>query len=83
MVLVKAMKTTLAFAKTLKEFRQAKKISQERLADLCDLDRTYISLLERGKRNPSIEIVFSLAKGLGISPSVLIKNVEKKTHENH
>ena len=77
------MKPTDAFAKTLKEYRNAKKISQEELAAICDLDRTYISLLERGKRNPSLEMVFALAKGLGITPSTLIKTLEKKINENH
>jgi len=79
---IKTMKITVGFAKTLQEFRKAKHLSQEQLADTCDLDRTYISLLERGKRNPSLEMVFLLAKGLGVSPSTLIKSVEKKTHEN-
>ncbi len=77
------MKTTMAFSKVLKEIRLEKKLSQERLADLANLDRTYISLLERNKRNPSIEIVFSLSKGLGIRPSVFIQRVEKKTNENN
>jgi len=71
------MKTTTAFSRTLKEQRKAKGVSQEELAGICDLDRTYISLLERGKRNPSLETVFTIAKGLGISPSSLIKSVEK------
>jgi len=71
------MKVTPAFAKALKEYRTAKGFSQEKLAEICELDRTYISLLERAKRNPSLEIVFCLAKGLGISPSALIKTVEK------
>lgn len=71
------MKVTPSFAKALKEYRTAKGISQEELAEICDLDRTYISLLERSKRNPSLEIVFCLAKGLGITPSALIRTVEK------
>lgn len=46
-------------------------MSQEALAALADLDRTYISLLERGKRNPSLICVVSLARALGVDASEL------------
>lgn len=66
------------FGKVLREIRLEKKISQEKLAEYCDLDRTYISLLERGKRQPTITTIFKLAEALQIEPSQLIKRVELK-----
>ena len=43
--------------KILQEERKAKKISQEKLAKLTGLDRTFISLIENGKRNPSFTTI--------------------------
>jgi len=64
------------FGKVLRELREANHISQEKLAEYCELDRTYISLLERGLRQPTITTIFKLAKALKISPSKLIEKVE-------
>lgn len=65
------------FGKVLKEIRLEKKFSQEELAFICGLDRTYISLMERGKRKPTITTIFALAKGLDILPSILVLETEK------
>lgn len=64
------------FGKVLREMRDENQISQEKLAEYCDLDLTYISLLERGLRQPTITTIFKLAKALNISPSTLIEKVE-------
>ena len=64
------------FGKVLREEREANSISQEKLAEYSDLDRTYISLLERGLRQPTISTIFKLAKALNISASDFIKKVE-------
>ena len=45
--------------------------SQEKLAEKCGFDRTYISLIERGLRNPSFTNLLKLAEGLGSSVSEL------------
>lgn len=66
------------FGKVLREMRDENHISQEKLAEYCDLDRTYISLLERGLRQPTITTIFKLAKALNISPSALIEMVERQ-----
>lgn len=66
------------FGIVLRKYREMIGISQEDLALRCDLDRTYISLLERGKRNPTIKVVFSIAAGLNVKPSQLIKEIEDK-----
>jgi transcriptional regulator with XRE-family HTH domain len=55
--------------------RQAKNLSQETLAEIADFDRTYISLLERGKRNPSFTNLCRVAAALGVTPSELLKGI--------
>jgi len=55
------------FGKNLKILRTHQNISQEEFADKTKLDRTYISGLERGKRNPSFLTLIKLAKTLNIS----------------
>ena len=54
------------FGKNLKLLRTQQNISQEEFADKTKLDRTYISGLERGKRNPSYLTLIKLAKTLNI-----------------
>jgi transcriptional regulator with XRE-family HTH domain len=55
------------FGKRLREVREEAGISQERLAELATLHRTYVSSVERGKRNISIENIERLAVALGVS----------------
>ena len=69
------------FGKVLRELRVENKLSQEKLAEYCELDRTYISLLERGLRQPTITTIFKLAKALNITPSALIEKVEESDKE--
>jgi transcriptional regulator with XRE-family HTH domain len=64
------------FGQVLRELREKENISQEKLAEYCDLDRTYISLLERGLRQPTITTLFKLSKALNIKPSALVEKVQ-------
>lgn len=57
-------------------------LSQEVLAEKARLHRTYISLLERNKKSPTVETLFRLCKALGISAAGLIKKVEAERNEN-
>ncbi len=66
------------FGTVLRELREKNNLSQEKLAEFCDLDRTYISLLERGLRQPTVTTLFRLANALKIKPSDLIVMVEAK-----
>jgi transcriptional regulator with XRE-family HTH domain len=66
------------FGQVLRELRENKKLSQEKLAEFCDLDRTYISLLERGLRQPTLTTLFRLSRALGIKPSELIEKVQER-----
>jgi transcriptional regulator with XRE-family HTH domain len=64
------------FAENLKRQRDRAGLSQEALADVCDLHRTEISLLERSKRSPRLETIVILAKGLGLSsPGELLDGI--------
>jgi len=54
------------FAANLRAHRRRLGLSQEALADKCDLHRTEISLLERRKRSPRLETIVSLAAALGL-----------------
>lgn len=55
--------------------REHLELSQESLADRCDFDRTYISMLERGRRNPAFLNLIRLAEGLDLPLSTLIKGI--------
>ena len=61
------------FGRKLRQERESKKLSQEQLSELSGLDRTYISGVERGKRNISLNNIFKLAEALNISPYQLLK----------
>jgi transcriptional regulator with XRE-family HTH domain len=64
------------FAANLRRHRERAKLSQEALADLCDLHRTEISLLERCKRSPRLETIVILARGLQLSsPAELLEGI--------
>ena len=57
------------FSQKLKMLRQERGLSQEGLALLCNIDRTYVGRLENLKRNPSLEILSKIADGLGMTLS--------------
>lgn len=61
-------------AKKIKTRRNELNISQEKLAEICGFDRTYISLLERAKRNPSFLNLKKLSIGLDIALTDLLKD---------
>ena len=61
----------LALAKAIRDLRGELGLSQERLAEECGFDRTYISMLERGTRNPSFLNLLKIAAGLKTSVSKL------------
>lgn len=60
---------------SVKRLRNKKSLSQEAYAERCRLDRTYISLIERGRRNPSFTNLCKLARGLSVSPSQLLRGI--------
>lgn len=64
------------FGHTVRVLRQKKQLSQEELADLCELHRTYISDIELGKRNISLTNINRVAGALNISLSNLFGQME-------
>ena len=66
-----------AFGKAVRKFRLSQGISQERLADLAGLHRTYLGDVERGERNISIANMARIATALGVALSRIIREMEK------
>lgn len=67
-----------AFALVLRKHRLAKGLSQERLAELAGIHPTYVGLVERFKRNPSLNAAKSLADALGMPLARLVSEAEAK-----
>jgi len=71
-----------AFGATLRAIRLEHGMSQDTLADRCDFDRTYPSLLERGLRHPTLWMVLRLAHALDMEPTrLVIETVERLRRE--
>jgi transcriptional regulator with XRE-family HTH domain len=66
-----------AFGKVIRELRDDQGLSQQELADYSEVDRTYISDLERGLNYPSLNTIYKLAEVLKIKPNELIQKVDK------
>ncbi|WP_289356252.1 helix-turn-helix transcriptional regulator [Paenibacillus sp. S-12] len=81
------MNTELVFGKVLKAVRAKYDISQEELAFRSNLDRTYISMLERGIHQPSLSSLMSIAQAVNIKASDLVRLYEiemyKYGNDNH
>lgn len=71
-----------AFGIVIKKYRLERSISQENLAFGAGLDRTFISLLERGKRKPTINTLFAISRALEVRPYKIIKDIELLLHKN-
>jgi transcriptional regulator with XRE-family HTH domain len=62
----------LAFGTAVRQLRQQLGLSQEALAANAGLDRTYVSSLEAGRRNPALTTIVRLARALSVEPHVLL-----------
>jgi len=67
----------LALGKRMRELRAKRGFSQEAFADHCGLHRTAMSLIERGKRVPSLRTLVTISRGFGITISELLQGVDK------
>jgi XRE family transcriptional regulator, regulator of sulfur utilization len=65
-------RVALAFGAVLKLARTGAQLTQEKLAELADIDRTTPSLYERGLRQPTIGMLITLGRALGIEPPLLV-----------
>ncbi|WP_218970600.1 helix-turn-helix domain-containing protein [Alkalihalobacterium alkalinitrilicum] len=71
-----------ALGEVIKLRRLHKGMKQKKLAEEANLDDTYISDIERGLRNPTFDVLFSIARALDTYSSVLCKEVEDKVIED-
>lgn len=65
----------IKFGQRVRELRKERGWSQEEFADKCELDRTYISGIERGVRNPTLEVIGILSRGLKVSIEVIFNGI--------
>jgi transcriptional regulator with XRE-family HTH domain len=63
----------LRFGKVVRRLRERAGLSQEDLADLAGIHRTYIGGIERGERNPTLVTIHKLAQALGVAPKELLE----------
>lgn len=61
------------FGRILRQVRVEASWTQEQLAFEADIDRTFVGMLESGKRQPSLSVIFALAKALRVTPELLIR----------
>ena len=66
----------MAFGAAVRAERERKGLSQEELGFEAELDRTYVSGVERGVRNPTVVTIRRIAAALGVAPSKLVRAAE-------
>jgi transcriptional regulator with XRE-family HTH domain len=69
-----------AFGLAVRRQRERLGLSQEKFAFEVELDRTYVSGIERGVRNPTVKTILRLTKVLGVAPSALLRAAEKSAN---
>jgi transcriptional regulator with XRE-family HTH domain len=72
------MEVTQAFGAVIARIRLDAGFSQEELADVCGVHRTYISQIERGLKSPTLKVIFRLGSSLKTPPSEILCEVEKR-----
>lgn len=72
----KKSKPLIDFGRRVRDERIAQGLSQEDLANECDLHRTYIGSVERGERNVSLLNILIIAQALGLDPSHLTRGLQ-------
>jgi len=66
-----------AFGITMRKIRLRRGLSQQSLADRSGYHRTYVGLLESGRKSPSLRTIFNLAITLRVRPSEILSDVER------
>lgn len=72
-----------AFGRVLRDARNDAGFSQEKLAFESGIDRTFVSMLERGVRQPSLTTIFQLCKALEIPPEKVVALTTEELGERH
>ena len=70
------MAISAEIGKRIRFYRKKKGLSQEKLAELCNFHPTYIGQLERGEKNATIESLYRISKGLEVSMSQFLEDIE-------
>lgn len=70
----------LEFGKVLRKVRKESGITQEQLALAGGIDRTFVSMIERGERQPTIRVLFKLAAAMNVSAAQLIQMTEDQVN---
>lgn len=73
---------SVIFGKRIRSYRKKQKLSQEELAELCDLHPVYIGQLERGEKNASLETIIRVCKGLKVAPSQIFECISEEKETN-
>ena len=66
----------LALGREIRRHRNAKGLSQEKLAELAGLNRNYIGFVERAERSPRVMTIFRIARALDLHPGELIRDMK-------
>ena len=67
--------TRKAIGNRIRELRKSQKLSQQKLALMVNVERSYLAKIEGGKRNPSLECIKKISKGLGLSLEEFFKGL--------
>lgn len=70
----------VSFGRVLRHHRIAQRLTQEELADESHLHPTYIGLIERGEKNPTLQVCFQISQGLNLNLAELIAEAVKVTN---
>jgi transcriptional regulator with XRE-family HTH domain len=73
---VQEEKDLLALGREIRRHRNAKGLSQEKLAELSGLNRNYIGFVERAERSPRVTTIFRIARALDLHPGELIREMK-------
>ena len=68
--------------KVFQRLRERRGLSQEVVSGLADIGRTHLSAIERGERRPTLDTLFKLASALGMSPSDIVREIEREIEKS-
>jgi transcriptional regulator with XRE-family HTH domain len=69
--------SVVVFGRVLRRLRKAAGLTQEQLALEAEVERNYVSLIERGINQPTVRVIFRLAVALNTTPSNIFRQVEE------
>jgi transcriptional regulator with XRE-family HTH domain len=67
----------VALGRAMRDFRKSRGVSQEALAAMTEMHRTYVGGIERGERNPSLVVLARVALALGVRPWELLRRADE------